>query len=100
MTVSHDVMTVSPTPFYTYTGDALRSLRDPNYHLLRSMRKLLFYYGFWRPAFTRKLDHLVRVSDSDESDRKSLSSSSASSTQLPSLSTPPCSALSNIRMAP
>src|SRR6218665_1594322 len=30
---------------------------------------------------------------------KSLSSSSASSTQLPSLSTPPCSALSEIRLA-
>ena len=95
---SNLIITVSPTPYYTYTGDALRSLQDPNYHLLRSTRKLLFYYGLWRPAFSRKLDHLVRVSDSDETDRKSLSSSSASSTQLPSLSTPPCSALSEIRL--
>src|SRR6218665_982364 len=96
---SNLIITVSPTPYYTYTGDALRSLQDPNYHLLRSTRKLLFYYGLWRPAFSRKLDHLVPVSDSDETDRKSLSSSSASSTQLPSLSSLPCSALSEIRLA-
>src|SRR6218665_1862391 len=45
---------MAATPTCQYTRAYIVSLNDPTSRIKRTTRKLLFYYGLWKPAYARR----------------------------------------------